>query len=139
MAVSLETRVPYLDQKVIEFAWRLPFDFRIRDGETKWILRRLLYRHVPKTLIERPKMGFGVPIGAWLRGPLRDWAEALLDERRLRDEGYFRPEPIRRMWESHLRGSVDEQHRLWIVLMFQQWLEANAGVRAEAEPIAAAL
>jgi len=125
MAVSLETRIPFLDQRVIEFAWRLPFNFKLRNGQTKWILRQLLYRHVPRELIERPKMGFGIPIGTWLRGPLRDWAETLLDERRLRHEGYFHPEPIRQMWDKHLCGSVDEQHRLWIVLMFQQWLEAN--------------
>jgi asparagine synthase (glutamine-hydrolysing) len=138
MAVSLETRVPYLDHRVVEFAWRLPFDLKIRGGETKWILRQLLYRYVPKSLIERPKMGFGVPIGDWLRGPLRDWAEALLDEGRLRSEGFFRPEPVRRMWEAHLRGTVDEQYRLWGILMFQSWLEANrasvAAVAAEPAP-----
>jgi asparagine synthase (glutamine-hydrolysing) len=126
MAVSLETRVPMLDHQVVEFAWRLPFDLKIRGGESKWILRRLLDRYVPRALIERPKMGFGVPIGEWLRGPLRDWAEALLDERRLRSEGFFRPEPIRRMWKAHLSGALDEQYRLWPVLMFQSWLEANA-------------
>jgi asparagine synthase (glutamine-hydrolysing) len=127
MAVSLETRVPFLDHHVVEFAWRLPFGLKIRGGETKWILRQLLYRHVPKALVERPKMGFGVPVGDWLRGPLRDWAEALLDERRLRSEGFFRPEPIRQMWKTHLSGQMDEQYRLWGVLMFQSWLEANAG------------
>ncbi|MCL6678040.1 asparagine synthase (glutamine-hydrolyzing) [Sphingomonas sp. RG327] len=138
MAVSLETRVPFLDHNVVEFAWRLPVDFRIRNGETKWILRQLLYRHVPRQLIERPKMGFGIPIGAWLRGPLRDWAEALLDERRLREEGYFHPEPIRRLWKAHLDGGVDEQHRLWIILMFQQWLEhAQQRTRLDV-PLAAA-
>jgi asparagine synthase (glutamine-hydrolysing) len=132
MAVSLETRVPFLDHHVVEFAWRLPLDLKIRRGETKWILRQLLYRHVPKALIERPKMGFGVPIGDLLRGPLRDWAEALLDEQRLRSEGYFRPEPIRRMWQTHLSGAMDEQYRLWGVLMFQSWLEANGGLAAKA-------
>jgi asparagine synthase (glutamine-hydrolysing) len=128
MAVSLETRVPFLDHALVEFAWRLPFELKVRGGETKWILRQLLYRHVPRALIERPKMGFGVPIGKWLRGPLRDWAEALLDERRLHDEGYFRPEPIRRMWDAHLSGSLNEQYRLWPILMFQSWLEANAAM-----------
>ena len=138
MAVSLETRVPFLDPDVIEYAWRLPMDLKIRGGETKWILRQLLYRHVPKDLIERPKMGFGVPIGAWLRGPLRDWAEALLDERRLRDEGYFRPEPVRQMWNAHLGGTVNEQYRLWGVLMFQTWIEANSGSLSPASmPVAA--
>ena len=124
MAVSLETRVPFLDRDVVEFAWRIPESQKIRRGETKWILRQLLYRHVPRELIERPKMGFGVPLDEWLRGPLRDWAEALLDERRLRDEGYFRAKPIRDLWQSHLRGS-NEQYRLWTILMFQSWLEAN--------------
>jgi asparagine synthase (glutamine-hydrolysing) len=126
MAVSLETRVPFLDKDVVQFAWRIPESQKIRRGETKWILRQLLYRHVPRELIERPKMGFGVPLDEWLRGPLRDWAESLLDERRLREEGYFLAEPIRDLWQSHLRGS-NEQYRLWTILMFQSWLEANDG------------
>jgi asparagine synthase (glutamine-hydrolysing) len=125
MAVSLETRVPFLDHELVEFAWRIPLGLKIRGGESKWILRQVLYRHVPRALIERPKMGFGIPLGDWLRGPLRDWAEALLDERRLRGEGYFRPEPVRSMWQRHLTGQMDEQYRLWGVLMFQCWLEAN--------------
>jgi asparagine synthase (glutamine-hydrolysing) len=128
MAVSLETRVPFLDHRLVEFAWRLPFKFKVRGHETKWILRQLLYRHVPRALIERPKMGFGVPIGDWLRGPLREWAESLLDERRLADEGFFRPQPIRAMWAAHLGGSRDEHSRLWPVLMFQNWLEANVSI-----------
>jgi asparagine synthase (glutamine-hydrolysing) len=130
MAVSLETRVPMLDHHVVEFAWRLPFGLKIRGGESKWILRSLLDRYVPRVLIERPKMGFGVPIGQWLRGPLRDWAEALLDEQRLRSEGFLRPEPIRSMWQTHLSGALNEQYRLWPVLMFQSWLEANAHASA---------
>lgn len=134
MAVSLETRVPYLDHRVVEFAWRVPLDLKIRNGTTKWILRELLYRHVPRALIDRPKMGFAVPIGSWLRGPLRDWAEALLDEGRLRCEGYFRPEPIRRAWESHVSGRSDEQARLWVVLMFQSWLAAHGGALQRSEP-----
>lgn len=125
MAVSLETRVPFLDRHVVEFAWRLPLNLKVREGRTKWVLRQLLYRHVPSELVERPKMGFGVPINAWLRGPLREWAEALLDERRLSSEGYFRPEPIRRAWAAHLEGRLDEQDRLWSVLMFQSWLESR--------------
>jgi asparagine synthase (glutamine-hydrolysing) len=128
MAVSLESRVPMLDHHVVEFAWRLPFNQKIRNGDTKWILRQLLYRHVPRELIERPKMGFGVPVGEWMRGPLRPWAEALLDEGRLRSEGYFDPKPIRRLWEMHLKGVMNEQYRLWSILMFQSWLEAQAEI-----------
>jgi asparagine synthase (glutamine-hydrolysing) len=100
-------------------------DYKIRGGQTKWALREVLYRHVPRSLIERPKMGFGIPIGDWLRGPMRAWAEALLDPRRLAQEGYFRPEQIRRLWQAHLKGNVNEQYKLWIVLMFQAWLESN--------------
>lgn len=125
MAVSLETRVPYLDHRVVKFAWQLPFNLKVRGSQSKWILRQLLYRHIPKQLIERPKMGFGVPIGSWLRGSLRDWAEDLLDEHRLVREGYLQPEPIRRAWDAHLSGKIDEQYRLWGVLMFQSWFQAQ--------------
>lgn len=122
MAVSLETRVPFLDHRVIDFAWRLPLDYKLRGGVSKWPVREILYKHVPKQLIERPKMGFGIPLAAWLRGPLRDWAEELLGESRIRDEGYLNPEPIRRKWAEHLSGARNWQHQLWNVLMWQAWL-----------------
>lgn len=121
MGVGLESRTPFLDHRVMEFAWSLPLDLKICHGQGKWLLRQILYKHVPRELIERPKMGFGIPIDSWLRGPLRDWAEALLDESRLRREGYFVPGPIRQKWEEHLSGKRNWQYHLWGVLMFQAW------------------
>ncbi|MDP2163201.1 MAG: asparagine synthase (glutamine-hydrolyzing) [Hydrogenophaga sp.] len=123
MATSLETRVPFLDHRVAELAWRLPLHMKIRGNEGKWALRQVLYKHVPRELIERPKAGFGIPVGQWLRGPLRDWAESLLDARRLQAEGYFHPAPIRARWAEHLSGQRDHTTSLWAVLMFQAWLE----------------
>lgn len=125
MAVSLETRTPFLDPAVIEFSATLPLDYKIRNGITKWILREVLSRYVPKRLIERPKVGFGVPLAEWLRGPLRDWAENLLDPRQLHVDGYFNATFIRKKWHEHLTGKRNWSHQLWSVLMFQAWLLKN--------------
>jgi len=112
MAASLETRVPFLDHRVAELAWRLPLDMKLRDGQGKWALRQILYKYVPRELIERDKAGFAIPVGQWLRGPLRDWAELLLDEGRLEREGFLHPKPIRLAWSQHLSGRHDWTHRL---------------------------
>jgi asparagine synthase (glutamine-hydrolysing) len=127
MATSLETRTPFLDHRVAALAWRLPMVMKIHPGNgggiSKWALRQILYKHVPRELIERPKAGFGIPVGAWLRGPLRPWAEELLDPFAMQQQGYLRPEPIQRLWHQHLSGRFDHTARLWIVLMWQAWLE----------------
>ncbi|HEX8654760.1 MAG TPA: asparagine synthase (glutamine-hydrolyzing) [Allosphingosinicella sp.] len=132
MSVSLETRVPFLDHRVVELAWRLPMELKIRGGETKWLLRRVLDRHVPRALVDRPKMGFGVPIDSWLRGPLRDWGESLLAKSRLEGDGYFDPAPIRAAWDRHQKGEANMQHHLWSVLMFQMWLDEGKEAAAAA-------
>lgn len=125
MSVSLETRVPFLDHRVMEFAWRLPLSLKVERGHGKRVLRQVLYKHVPRNLIERPKMGFSIPLDSWLRGSLRGWAESLLDESRIQQEGFFEPTLIRKKWQEHLSGKCNWQHQLWVILMFQSWLEAT--------------
>lgn len=126
MSVGLEGRIPLLDHRVFEFALNLPSHFKVRDGQEKWILRQLLYRYVPKALIDRPKRGFGVPIGTWLKGPLREWAEDLLDYRRLNNAGYFQPKIVKQLWDEHQSGKRNCSSKLWFILMFQAWLRENA-------------
>lgn len=125
MASSLETRIPFLDHKLIEYVWKIPHSLKYRNGKGKWILRQILNKYVPKNLTEKPKMGFAVPIDTWLRGPLRDWAENLLNEKRLNEEGYFNPKLIIDKWTEHLSGKRNWQHHLWDILMFQAWIDAN--------------
>lgn len=122
MAVSLEGRAPFLDHSVVEFAWSLPLEYKFREGETKWALKQVLYKHVDRALIDRPKMGFGVPLRDWLIGPLREWAEALLDARKLRGEGHFDVDAVHRLWQEHVGGKRNHAAVLWNVLMFQAWL-----------------
>ena len=125
MSVSLETRAPFLDHRVAELAWRLPLSMKIRNGQSKWLIRQLLYRFVPPALIDRPKMGFAIPLEQWLRGPLRTWGEELLDERALLTQGFFDPAPIRRKWAEHVSGARSWSYELWCILMFQAWLDAS--------------
>jgi asparagine synthase (glutamine-hydrolysing) len=133
MAVGLEGRMPLLDHRLAEFAWRLPLVFKVRGSQGKWILRQVLDRYVPRELVERPKFGFGIPLDSWLRGPLYDWAESLLDVRRLRSEGFFNPAPIRRAWDLHLSGKRHMEFHLWDVLMFQAWLDDSRRRRVTGE------
>jgi asparagine synthase (glutamine-hydrolysing) len=123
MAVSLETRVPFLDRGILDLAWRLPLNAKLRGGRTKWLLRQVLERHVPATLVDRPKMGFGLPIGTWLRGELAPWADHLLDEGRLRRQSLLDPVPVRRAWELHRSGRRDLGYELWDVLVLQAWID----------------
>src|SRR5262249_49838405 len=123
MSVGLEGRLPFLDPNLVEFAWTLPRSLKIRRGKGKWIIRQLLAQYVPKHLFERPKCGFEVPLGAWLRGPLKSWAEDLLSEQQLRSDGYFDPTPIRKRWEDHLSGRRNWMYQLWDILIFQTWLD----------------
>lgn len=125
MGVSLEARVPLLDHRVAEFSWGLSPEQKFRNGKGKWLLRRVLERHVPNHLTDRPKAGFDVPINDWLRGPLRHWAEEMLGETRLNGQGYLASAPIRRLWQDHLSGKLNGGTRLWAVLMFQSWLQEN--------------
>jgi asparagine synthase (glutamine-hydrolysing) len=125
MAVGLEARVPFLDHRLVEFAWCIPSELKVRNGHGKWLLREVLYRYIPRELMERPKQGFSVPISQWLRGPLRNWAEELLDPNRLRLEGFFDVNMVRSSWENHLAGKGHEEHNLWCIVMFQAWLQIN--------------
>ena len=125
MSVSLEVRCPLLDTRVVEFAWSLPISMRMHAGAGKRVLRRVLERYVPPALTERPKMGFGVPISAWLRGSLRDWAEALLNDTRIREQGLLEPKTVTRIWNQHLTGWRDHDTLLWSLLMFQAWYDDN--------------
>ncbi len=127
MAVSLEARAPLLDYRIVDFAATIPVGWNISDGQGKGLLRKVLYKHVPRELIERPKMGFGIPIDSWLRGPLKDWAESLINEKRLAEESFFNPAPVREKWEEHLSGKRNWQYYLWDILMFQAWLETYHG------------
>ncbi len=125
MGVSLESRVPFLDHQLLEFAWQIPMSMKIQQGRGKWLLRQVLYKYVPQNLVDRPKAGFGVPIASWLRQDLREWAEELLDEGRLKQQGFFDPAPIRQKWEQHLVGTANAEYYLWDILMFQAWLAEN--------------
>jgi asparagine synthase (glutamine-hydrolysing) len=131
MGVSLESRAPLLDHRLVEFAWSMPLEFKIREGQSKWLLRQVLYRHVPRELIDRPKQGFEVPIGIWLRGPLKDWAANLLEVNRLKSDGIFNAAVIDKTWRQHLSGRWNHGLALWNILMFQAWFDHS---RSETQP-----
>jgi asparagine synthase (glutamine-hydrolysing) len=122
MATSLETRAPFLNHKLLEYAWQIPQPLKLKKTQSKWILRQILYKYIPKKLVERPKVGFGVPIDSWLRGPLKDWAQALLDKTKLKNQGFFNPDSISIKWTEHLSGKKNWQYEIWSILMFQEWL-----------------
>lgn len=136
MSVSLETRAPFLDPELFEFAWRIPLTWKLNAHTGKLLLREVLHEFVPATIVERPKQGFGVPVGAWIKGPLRDWAESLLDERRLREEGFLAAAPLRRKWAEHLAGTHDRQNEIWCAIVFQEWLANTREARASADSAA---
>ena len=138
MGASLETRIPFLNERVVDFAWSLPSKMKLRNGQAKWILRQVLYKHVPRALVDRPKTGFNVPIGPWLRGPLRDWAEALLDPVRLRERGFLNEKLVQQKWEEHRSGSSGSEHLIWNVLMFEAWLSDSATQRTAGYELAGA-
>ena len=125
MGVSLETRAPFLDYRLAELAWKIPLNMKIRDNKGKWILRQILDQHVPKKLIDRPKTGFGILIGEWICGPLREWAEVLLDRKCLEDQGYLNVDLVHEYWNEHLQGKADWTERIWSVLVFQAWLRSQ--------------
>lgn len=125
MGVSLETRVPFLNHEVVEFALKLPLKYKLRDNQTKWLARKVLYKFVPKDLIERPKSGFAIPIGIWLKSSLKDWAEDLLDEKTMRNQGLLNVDKIRERWSQHISGTHNWEHFLWNILMFQSWLKES--------------
>lgn len=125
MAVSLETRVPFLDHRIVEYAWKIPMRLKIKDGVGKWILRQILYKYVPQKMIDRPKMGFGMPVDSWLRGSLKEWASDLLSPQRLQRDGYFYAQPIQQKWQEHISGKTNWAYHLWSVLMFNAWLDHN--------------
>jgi asparagine synthase (glutamine-hydrolysing) len=125
MASSLETRAPFLDHRVVEFALGMPIELKIRNNKGKWALREILNKYVPNEMVERPKTGFSIPIGDWLRGPLREWAEDLLDDDKIKSQGFLKPENVKSIWALHKSGEYDYTSRIWSILMFQSWLESN--------------